>query len=814
MSDPQVQPATDGVPGRLSAGTPLRLPGAAVAAALADLEFGEVLGAVAGHASGPLGAARIRARAPSSDLDWIRYELRLAGEVAAIFRRGEKVTAEPVPDVSRALARLRIEGSVMELAELRDVRVLLGAARLVDAEVRRVAEQSPLLAALAVPLPDKAIDRRLELSIGDDGELLDTASPALAAARREIQAARQRLVRRLEGVLRGLESAATVKDATVTVRGGRYVIPIRRDARNRPGGIIHDESASAGTLFIEPSEAVELGNAFREAQAEEEREVLRVLRELTGMLRPARETLVAALEMCVAVDDAVARARYAVASLGEVPEMLEAGEALALVEARHPLLLAQGVAVVPFSLAMDRGERTLLVSGPNTGGKTVLLKGTALVALMAQSGIIPPVGAGTALPLFTKVFTDIGDRQSLAESLSTFSGHLASLRTMLARADVATLVLLDEVGSGTDPAEGAALAAAVLLELTRRRALTLATTHLGALKSLAGESPGIVNGSLQFDTDTLSPTYRFRKGVPGRSYGLAIARKLGLDAAVLQDAEGRVSDEVRRLDALLARAEQRDADLERRAAAMAEREVETESLDARLRLQSESQAVREKELAAREKDADRRARAEAKRYLLDARKEVESAIAAARASADEDSARAARRALEEAAGRLQPMDDDAMPAAAEGAFLAGQRVRLPSGLTGEVIEVRPDGKLVVAAGSMRMVAEATGAQALGRKEERRDRAARSTNDESSHPVVLEVDLRGMTGDEAEGATLAAVDSAVLAEQPFLRIIHGMGTGVVRERVRRVLQRDRRVQRFEFAPRQQGGTGVTIAEFAP
>ena len=817
MSHSQVQSAIHGVPSRHAAGTPSRLSDAGISAALGDLEFEEVLAAVAGHAAGPLGVARVRERRPSSDLAWIREELALVGEVAAVFRRGDKLVAEPVPDLSRALARLRIDGSVLELPELRDLRVVLSAARLVDAELRRVAEQAPRAAALAVPLPDRAIDRRLELSVGDDGELLDTASPALAAARREIQAARQRLVKRLEGILRGLDAQATIKDAGVTVRGGRYVIPVRRDSRSRPGGIVHDESASAGTLFVEPSEAVELGNALREAQAEEEREVLRVLRELTGMLRPAREALSDALEMCIQVDDLVARARYAVSVFGEVPEMTEPGGPLQLLEARHPLLLSRGVVVIPFSLEMHGGERTLLISGPNTGGKTVMLKTTALSALMAQSGIVPPVGRGTAVPVFTQVFTDIGDRQSLAASLSTFSGHLASLRTMLARADAGTLVLLDEVGSGTDPAEGGALAAAVLLELTRRGALTLATTHLGALKSLAAEAPGIVNGSLQFDTGTLSPTYRFRKGIPGRSYGLSIARRLGLDAAVLADAAGRVSDEVRRLDSLLARAEERAAELERRTAVMTELESVIEALQAKLGVQAESQAVREKELSAREKDADRRARAEAKRYLLDARKEVESAIAAARASADDETARAARRALEEAAAALQPTEDSA-PALAGGAappaLSPGQRVRLVTGVMGDVLEIRADGKLVVAVGSMRTVADPDGVQVLGRREERRDRASQASADASGHEVVVEVDLRGMTGDEAEGATLAAVDSAVLAEQPFLRIIHGMGTGVVRERVRRVLQRDRRVARFDFAPRQQGGTGVTIAEFSP
>ncbi len=465
-------------------------------------------------------------------------------------------------------------------------------------------------------------------------------------------------------------------------------------------------------------------------------------------------------------------------------------------------------------------ERTLLVSGPNTGGKTVLLKSVALVALLAQSGIIPPVAQGSALPLFTAIFTDIGDRQSVADDLSTFSGHLASLRAILEGADGGSLVLLDEVGSGTDPAEGAALAAAILVELTRRGALTLATTHLGALKSLATETRGVVNGSLQFDTATLRPTYRFRKGVPGRSYGLSIARQLGLDPTVLEDADRRVSPEERRLDALLARAEGRDRELEALVGEARERSIEQEARQARLAAQSASQAAREKELASREKDADRRARAEAKRYLLDARREVEAAVAAARAANDDEATREARRRVEAAARALDQDDESAGDdAASRPEVVVGQRIRLTSGMTGDVIEVRPDGKVVLAVGSMRLVADPSGATAVEGASRRPgvQPSSRAATQASSHPGIAastEIDLRGMTGDEAETAAVAAVDAAVLAEQPFLRIIHGMGTGVVRDRVRKLLTQDRRVAKFDFAPRNQGGTGVTVVEFAP
>ena len=813
--------SSNGVPTDTEAGTPSPLPEERTADGLDAIELEPVLEVVAGRAAGPLGADRVRSRRPTLDLGWVRRELAMVGEVAGLFRRGDGLLAEPVPDVSRALARLRIEGSVLEGQDLVAIGRVLGSARRVHEDLRRVKESAPLAADLAHDLPDKRLERRLEQSLDADGGLLDTASPGLAAARREVQHARQRLLRRLDALLRGLDSATAPADASVTVRGGRYVIPVRRDSRSRPAGIVHDESGSAGTLFVEPTEAIELGNALREAEVEEERETLRVLRELTGLLRPELPALRGAVEMCVAVDDLVARARYAVAVEGEVPEVVPAPSGFRIVYARHPLLLAGAGAVVPFDLEMDPSERTLLISGPNTGGKTVLLKAVGLASAMAQSGIVPPVGAGSRLPAFGGFFADIGDRQSITASLSTFSAHVAMLRRILAEADAGSLVLLDEVGSGTDPAEGAALAGAILASLTARGALTLATTHLGALKDLASHTPGVVNASLQFDAATLTPTYRFVKGVPGRSYGLAIARRLGIEPEILTDAEARVPDAERNLDALLAVVEERGREAREAQARLEQREGELEALQARLTVQDENQRAREAELKRLEKDADRAGKRQARQYLMDARRLVEEALGAARAAGDEADAREARRMVEqgivEHAGATE-REEGSGSSAGSLTIAVGGRVRLPSGGTGEMLELRDDGTAVVAAGAMKIVLEASSltplppsGRAAPRKEART--AAKSSGSHDSDAAALEVDLRGLTGDEAEQATIAAVDAAVLAEQAFLRIIHGMGTGVVRERVRRVVSGDRRVTRFGFAPRNQGGTGVTIVEFS-
>jgi DNA mismatch repair protein MutS2 len=783
--------------------------------ALETIEFGAVLELVAAHAVGPLGADRVLGRWPTDDLGWIREELARVGEVAGLFRRGDGLLAEPIPDPRRALGLLRVDGSVLEGIELAGVQRVLAASRLVHADLRRVAEAAPLAAGLARPLPDKAIERRLEQSLDPEGNLLDTASPALAAARREVQAARQRLLRRLETLLRALDASAAPSDASVTMRSGRYVIPVRRDSRSRPAGIVHDESGSSGTLFVEPSEAIELGNALREAQVEEERETLRVLRALTELLRPELPLLRDAVEMCVAVDDLVARARYAVVVEGEVPEVAAAPGALRIVNGRHPLLLAGSNPVIPFDLDLAEHERTLLISGPNTGGKTVLLKAVGLAAALAGSGIVPPVGEGTSLPIFRRFYADIGDRQSIAANLSTFSAHARMLRRVLEDADDATLVLLDEIGSGTDPAEGAALAAATLVSLTWRGSMALATTHLGTLKDLAGHTDGIVNASLQFDAVTLTPTYRFLKGVPGRSYGLAIARRLGVPPAILADAEARVPDAERSLDALLAVVEGRERELRAAQAMLAEQTLELESLSARLTHQKAAQEVREGELRRREKEAEHQARQQARAYLLDARQRVEEALGAARGAADEAGAREARRLVEEGVREAAGQRDSGTAGQVDTGpqeLAIGLRVRLGNGGIGEVAEIRADGRVVVSIGSMRVVTDPSSLTEVSRKEERKTR--NETDPLSRGPAVpLQIDLRGMTGDEAEVATVAAVDAAVLAEQPYLRIIHGMGTGVVRDRVQRVVSKDRRISRYAFAPRNQGGTGVTIVEFS-
>jgi len=792
------------------------------------LEFSDALAVVAQSAATALGADAVRALSPSIDLGWIEPELRRVDEMVLLLTRDGGWPAPAIPDIRIALGRLRVEGSVCDAPVLRDAATLLGSSRVARASLLPREDDLPRLAALAqalVQLPklEDAIGR----AIDEDGTVRDDASSELLRLRREIKSIRNRIVERLASYMGSLPTHYQVPDASVTVREGRYVIPVRREGRGEVGGIVHDESGTGATLFVEPPVAIEMMNRLRELEAAEQREVLRILRELTAQLRPFHAEVLASLETLVALDSLQARARYALRFEGTRPLLLPAGtEEYMVVQGRHPVLLARSEAVVPFDLRMDPRERTLLISGPNTGGKTVLLKAVGLISLLAQSGVVPPVGEGTRLPVFRQVFSDIGDEQSIEASLSTFSAHLRNLQDALQGADEASLVLIDEIGSGTDPLEGGALARAVLLELTNRASFTIATTHLGQLKLLATEEPGVVNASLQFDAERLQPTYRLVKGVPGRSYGLAIARRLGLPAGILDEAERALPQGERDVGKLLLELEAKEQRVSEAAA-----RLDTE-LARTSRLQEELEA-RERDLRQREKDAERRARQQARDLLMQSRQEVEAAIATIRTAAAADSAaldeaaRAARRQVEEAARRQKartPEPHARTTSQRKSArdpieLAAGLRVRIESlGRTGTVIEVR-DGKAMVEAGAMRLLLPREDLVPLpaGDQQVERPRPRGSAVGGSGYGAAAdassEVDLRGMRFDEIDLKLARAIDSAIMAGLPTFRIIHGKGMGVLRDRVQQILQTDPRIAAVRPGDRFEGGTGVTVVDFA-
>jgi DNA mismatch repair protein MutS2 len=606
------------------------------------------------------------------------------------------------------------------------------------------------------------------------------------------------------------------------VRDGRYVIPVRREGRGSVGGIVHGASATGATLFVEPPAAVEFGNRIRELEAEEREEVDRILRELTDALRPHRESMLDATEALAALDALFARARFALEFRCMGTTLVDASDGFVVQNGRHPLLLAQGIAVVPFDLAMSATERTLLVSGPNTGGKTVLLKALALISAMAQSGIPAPASAESRIAVYDDFFADIGDEQSIEASLSTFSAHVKNLSEIIRSASPSSLVLIDELGSGTDPVEGAALGWAVLEALTRRGTMTIATTHLGALKELASELPGVVNASLQFDADALAPTYRLIKGIPGRSYGISIARRLELSEEVVARAEQRLPQQERDVAALIEQ-------LEQRAEALTTREQETAAILDDARQKMADLARREHNVRERERRAERESRQETRRYLLDARQEIERTLKELRkteSEALEEAAREARQHTELLAARqaaeLERLDREDANVARRGSaratpprgatreITAGTWVDLATlgGKQARVVEIR-DTSAVVTLGAIKMtvpLSSLTPSEASPV-----DVAVSWTADLPDVSAPTEIDVRGMRVDEAEGVVMQALDAAVRADLRSLRIIHGKGTGALRERVAEMLTKDTRVKQFRLGAWNEGGAGVTVAE---
>jgi DNA mismatch repair protein MutS2 len=780
--------------------------------ALEVLQLPEALSLVAGHASSALGAEAVRLLLPSGDAAAVLDELLRVDQMSAFLFRAQDWQMPPLPDARTPLRRLGVGGSVLDPPELRDIAIILHGSAATRRAILQHEDDYPLLAAVAgrmVRLDDA--ERRIRAAIDDAGEVRDNASTELARLRREMRGARNRIVERLQQYITTLPSRFQVADASVTVRDGRYVIPVRREGRGEVGGLVHDESATGHTLFVEPPVAIELMNRLRELELREAREVQRILRELTESIRGDQDGIVASFHALVEVDSLYARARYALHVNGHRPEIDVSGESFALVDVRHPLLLATREAVVPFDLQLDPGERTLLVSGPNTGGKTVLLKAIGLVAAMTQAGVIAPVGRGTRLPLFQDIYADIGDEQSIEASLSTFSAHLKNLREIVEGADHRSLALVDEMGSGTDPAEGGALADAILRTLTRRGTLTMATTHLGQLKEIAAEEPGVVNASLQFDSVELRPTYRLLKGVPGRSYGLAIAKRLGLPPDLLAAAESALPQGEREATQLLAELEEKDRALSDALAQAANERARA----ARLREELES---REASLRQRERDAEQRARQQARDIVLNARAEVEKAIHALRDAAAEgvpleEAARMARGRIEERVRR------EAERASAEPArrpsgrpLQQGAHVRIAaSGLKGVLVELRDD-RATVDVGGLRMQVPAAGLDATEAPEAQVQRRARpSAWAMPDFDVSPEVDLRGLRAEEAIAQLTPALDAAIQADLPSLRIIHGKGTGALREVVNEILKADARIRALRPGGVGEGGTGVTVAE---
>ena len=716
-------------------------------------------------------------------------------------------------DIRGALERAA-RGGRLTTDELRDIAATLEATLRFGERLK--AWRGPHLTEVRDDLdPAPELSARIARSIDEAGELLDSASAELASIRKRLRTAQDRVRERLNAMLRSTQLAGIIGEPIVTVRAGRYVIPIRAEAKGRVKGIVHDQSASGATLFIEPLTVVELNNTWTEATLAEQREEERILDELSSEVEIRADSLRASLAAMARADLWIARARLGQAMDAVRPRLAE--DAAELLSARHPLL---GDVAVPIDLRLgDRfGYRALVVTGPNTGGKTVSLKTLGLLSLMHQAGLRVPAADGARLPVFRRVMADIGDEQSIAQSLSTFSSHLRNVVRFVEAAGPATLVLLDEVGAGTDPAEGSALAMAIVSRLLDAGAMVAATTHYAELKTFATEHPGVSNAAVEFDVSTLRPTYRLTIGLPGKSQAFAIAERLGLPAEILADARERISAEHASMEETLAaisRAqEEQKAALE---AAEAERAGATRERD-RAR---EGVARARKEAAELLADARRAADgmvSRAEREVAEVRRELtrQRNLAGGRgtpsaAAFDELSRRAARTRAEAPTPAADEPEVQAGPQPRVGLWGRSRtlgsigRIVEISGKTGRVTLETEGARLVVPAEDVEVVAEPISGPAP------RDLEAEEMRRRAAQRVSPTLDLHGERVEAALERLHAYLDDALLAGLDSVVIVHGVGTGALRRAVRDALREHPRVRGSRGGRKDEGGEGATVAE---
>ncbi|HEV8198493.1 MAG TPA: Smr/MutS family protein [Candidatus Polarisedimenticolia bacterium] len=782
---------------------------------LSDLEFEAVREALQAETATPLGALRASALRPSADPVEVAREQAITLEALRHLEEKGALPFGTLLDITPILDRLGVDGQELGAREVLDVLAVMRAGRDLRAELAPAREAYPGLWRLAADLPDIGnLFRFLDGKIGPQGTVLDHASDTLAGLRAELRRASSRLDAVLARVLERPEVGKALMDDFVALRSERHVIPIRAESRGAVAGIVHAISGSGATVFLEPLETVELNNEIVTLREQEAAEVRRLLREYSDLLRGRLPELRALAHGVGGLDLAMARARLGRRQKA-VPAAASEAEALQFVAARHPLveesLRREGATIVPLDLELGPDQMVLVLSGPNTGGKTVALKTLGLLAVMHQSGLLVPAREAR-LPVYRSIHLDIGDRQSIADRLSTFSARVQAIRRMAATLDAPALVLLDEVGSGTDPEEGVALAIAVIDHFRRRGARVLATTHLEALKAYAATTPSCGNAAMQFDETKGSPTYRLAQGVPGRSSALETAERLGLPADILAEARARRGDAGRLLDDYLKRLEVLTTDLEEKTAA-AEREA------ARLR---EDRAAFERGLEEREARLRERAAADIDKAVVAARAEGERYLAGLR---DREIVERLRREEDRLAARLRDTAHEKMlevtgrtaPAVPTAPTLSpGTRVRVRGlGLDGVVESLQGDRVAVVARGKRLLVPRADCAP-----EGARPPAGPAPLPEGirleRRPVVASqgvsgglLDLRGIKVEEALARLDKFLDDASVDGRDEVRLHHGIGSGRLRRAVHELLHRHPLVARYGAAAEDDGGDGTTI-----
>jgi DNA mismatch repair protein MutS2 len=805
------------------------------------LEFELLRELLAGYAASPLGKRRVEELRPSLEREWIRTQHQLATEIREYRRVGGRFEFAGLPEVRKLIEKSRIAGAALETTEIRDIVLIADRA----AEWSEIVRQPPVamrsewtaVRALSAGIQDFTdFLRAFRNKILPDGTLDDRASPELSRVRREIEKQKRQIQESLRGYLRKLAEGGTVQDELITIRGERFVIPVKVEQKRRVQGVVHGASSSGQTVFVEPLETIEQNNELVRLLDDEQAEVHRVLLEMTRQIGQNSEAILSAAEILAELELHFAKARfgenYNCVAVTVAEETAGVRATLVLHRARHPLLernlKLKHLEVVPISMELEGDHRQLVITGPNTGGKTVSLKTLGLLALMAQAGI--PVPADRAdMPVFDAILADIGDYQSIEQNLSTFSAHVTNIDFISRTATANSLVLLDELGSATDPEEGAALAVAIAEHFRQVGCMSVISTHHTSLKVYGANSPGVVNASVGFDEATLQPTYELKIGVPGASAGINIAQRLGLNPEIIASARSRLGSQTQDVGRFLDRlhADLREVETER--ARMKAREEELEREKARLATEGR------KEQQARIREMENKLEVLFRDFEYQARETVNAVQE--RAAAQKLSKDAERR-IAKMRREFREQFDATVVAHATGAdrgdpnaqpslvkhVSEGDTVKLKSMGRAAVVKKRVgDNHFDVEMGSMKMrvaredIAEVL-TNAMARPGESPVQAARSKgisvslqNEAGSLNMPSEINVIGRTVDEATGEVEKFVDRAFLAGMPRVRIVHGSGMGILRKALRQYLQKHPHVESVAEPPSNEGGGGATVVE---
>jgi DNA mismatch repair protein MutS2 len=819
------------------------------------LEFDSLRALLRGYSSSPLGHARVAALDPSTDAAWIQTQQALATEIREFRRVGGRFDFSSLTDIGSLVEKARIAGVALETIEIRDVILVVDRA----AEWREISLHPP--AAMRSEWKEvRALSARIadfgeflssfRNKIQPDGTLEDKASPELARIRREIEKQRRAIQQSLQGYLRRLAEGGTVQDELITIRGERFVIPVKVEQKRRVQGVVHGASSSGQTVFVEPLETIEQNNELVRLLEEELAEIHRILIEMTQQIGAQAEPILAAVEVLSELELQFAKARFAedyncvevkLSGSEKSRDQDETGRdsrlgcpaseaSLLLHNARHPLLernlKAKGLAVVPVSIELEGARRQLIITGPNTGGKTVTLKMAGLLALMAQSGL--PVPADRAdLPVFDAVLADIGDYQSIEQNLSTFSAHVTNIDFISRTATAHSLVLLDELGSATDPEEGAALAVAIASHFGHIGSMTIISTHHTSLKVYAANTSGVLNASVGFDERTLQPTYELKVGVPGASAGINIAQRLGLNPSIIESARAGLGTQARDVGQFLDKlhAELRDAEGERLRLKTREEELERE----KARLASEGRTDQQAKVREMEKKLESVLR-DFEYHAREAVNAIQDRAAAQKLSKD------AERRIAKLRREFREQFDSTVVAHSTGAdqgdphaqpqvvkhVLEGDTVKLKStGRTARIARKIDDAHFEVEMGAMKMkIARDDIAEVLSsaRAVETPVGAARSRGisvqlESEGVNMPMEINVIGQTVDIASREVEKFVDRAFLAGLPRVRVVHGSGMGILRKALRQMLQQHPHVASVAEAPQNEGGGGATLVELS-